>query len=62
MPDKKDMRGETDRNRVANDEKWEVDYLIEQTGATPEEIADAIKTVGNNREKVEEYLWNKRVL
>ena len=61
MPDDKNIRGEGDRRRVAKEETWEVDYLIEQTGATQEEIAEAIRKVGNNREKVEAYLRNKRV-
>jgi hypothetical protein len=36
--------------------------LIEQTGASRREIAEAIKAVGRNWEKIEEYLRNKRIL
>ena len=61
MPDNNYMRGERDRDRKVSDEKWEVDYLIDQTGATQQEIAEAIRKVGNNMEKVEEYLRNKRI-
>ena len=61
MPDNNNMRGERDRDRKVSNEKWEVDYLIDQTGATRQEIAEAIRKVGNNMEKVEEYLRNKRI-
>ena len=61
MPDKKDIRGEEERSREAFEEKWEVDDLIQQIGATRKEIAEAIRLIGNDREKVEEYLRNKRV-
>lgn len=61
MPDNKISRGERDRDRNVNEEKWAVDYLIDQTGATRQEIAEAIKKVGNNRDKVEEYLRNRRI-
>jgi len=61
MPDNNNMRGERDRDRKVSDEKWEVDYLIDQTGATRQEIAEAIRKGGNNMEKVEEYLRNKRI-
>jgi hypothetical protein len=61
MPDKKDIRYEEERSREAFEEKWEVDDLIQQIGATRKEIAEAIRLVGNDRDKVEEYLRNKRV-
>ena len=61
MPDNKDNRGEMDRSRVVVEEKPEIDYLIEQTGASRQEIAEALKAVGKNWNKVEEYLRNKRV-
>jgi hypothetical protein len=61
MSNDKDNRGERDRGRTASEERPEIDYLIEQTGASRQEIADAIKVVGRNWEKIEEYLRNKRV-
>ena len=61
MPDKKDIRHEEERSREAFEEKWEVDDLIQQIGATRKEIAEAIRLFGNDRDKVEEYLRNKRV-
>jgi hypothetical protein len=56
MADDKNLRDQMDRNRVARDENYEVDYLVEKTGASREQVTEAIKAVGNNREKVEEYL------
>jgi Protein of unknown function (DUF3606) len=62
MSNNRDNRGERDQGRVANVEKWDVNDLIEQTGATRREIAEAIKVVGNDKEKVEEYIRNRRIL
>jgi hypothetical protein len=56
MADDKNLRDQMDRNRVARDENYEVDYLVETTGASREQVTEAIRAVGNNREKVEEYL------
>jgi hypothetical protein len=56
MADDKNLRDQIDRNRVARDENYEVDYLVEKTGASREQVTEAIRAVGNNREKVEEYL------
>jgi hypothetical protein len=56
MPDNKDSRDQRDRNRVAGDENYELSYLQEKLGVSREQIRSAIEAVGNNREKVEEYL------
>ena len=61
MSDNKNVRGEKDSRPIAHSEKWEIDYLIDQTGATRKEIAEAIKKVGNDKDKVEEYLRNQRI-
>jgi hypothetical protein len=61
MPDDKSLRGEPDRLRSSANEEWELEYLIDQTGATYQEIEDAVRAVGNNRDRIEEYLRNKRV-
>ena len=60
MPDNKNIRDQNDRNKVAGDEQWEISYMIEKTGASREEIEKAIAAVGNNREKVEDYLKKRR--
>ena len=61
MSNNKEIRGEEDRTRVAGVEKWEIEHLVNQTGASQKEIAEAIKVVGNDMDKVEEYLRNRRV-
>ena len=61
MSDNKEIRGGEDRTRVAGVEKWEIEHLVNQTGASRKEIAEAIKAVGNDMDKIEEYLRNRRV-
>lgn len=61
MPNDKNYWGEEDRERAIKEENWQID-LIEQTGETRQEIEEAIRKVGNNKDKVEEYVRNKRVL
>jgi len=60
MPDDKKIRDQNDRSKVAGDEQWEISYMIEKTGASREEIEKAIAAVGNNRDKVEDYLKKRR--
>ena len=60
MADDKNIRDQRDRNRVAADEDYEIDYLVEKTGASREQVREAIKAVGNNREKVEQYLKRRK--
>ena len=60
MPDDKNMRDQKDRSRVAGQQDWEVDYMMEKTGASKEEVERAIAAVGNDRNKVEEYLRNRK--
>ena len=60
MPDDKNIRDQNDRSKMAGDEQWEMKYLMEKTGASREAIEKAIVAVGNNREKVEEYLRNRK--
>jgi len=60
MPDDKNLRDQKDRSRVAADEKWEMSYMMEKTGASREEIERAIAAVGNSREKIEEYLRKRK--
>ena len=59
MADNKNQRGSQDRNRVAGDEEWEVRYMIQKFNVTKEEVEKAVQAVGNNRDKVEEYLRKK---
>lgn len=45
-----------DRARVAAEQDHEVRYEAEKTGKSKDEIKDAIKEVGNDRQKVEDRL------
>ncbi len=56
MPDDKNKQDARDRNLVAGTEEYEVQYLSEKLGVSREEVIEAIKTVGGERQKVEEYL------
>ena len=56
MADDKNLRDGRDRQRVAGNEEYEVNYLAQKLNVSTEEIRKAIEKVGNSREKVEEYL------
>jgi hypothetical protein len=49
-----------DRERIATDQEWEMRYIREKYHVTNEQIKNAIATVGNNRQRVEEYLKERR--
>lgn len=59
MPNTKKSRPDQDRQRVAANENWEVSYMREKFGVTTLQVEEAVKAVGNSREKVEEYLKKK---
>lgn len=59
MPDNKNLRGKQDRQRVAANEDYELDYLRKKFGVTTTKVLEAIHAVGNDRHKVEEYLREK---
>jgi NACalpha-BTF3-like transcription factor len=56
MSDDKNKRDARDRNQVAGDEDFELDYMVEKLNVTREQVREAIREVGNNRDKVEAYL------
>ena len=56
MTDNKNGRDGRDRTRVSGSEDYELQYLAEKLNVSNEEIRKAIEQVGNNREKIEEYL------
>ena len=61
MADDKNLKDERDRARVSGSEEYELQYLAEKLNVSTEEIRRAIEKVGNNRDKVEEFLrGNKR--
>jgi hypothetical protein len=54
--DNRSKRGGNDRKRVAGGQSWEVDYMKEKFKVSGQQVAGAIRAVGNDRRKVEEYL------
>lgn len=61
MADDKNLKDGRDRDRVSGSEEYELQYLAEKLNVSTEEIKKAIEKVGNNRDKVEEFLrGNKR--
>lgn len=57
--DNKDLKGQQDRDRVAGGEDYEVNYIAGELGVTAEEVREAIKAIGNDREKITQYLQGK---
>ena len=55
MADKKDIQDGRDRDSVSGSDDYEVRYFAEKMNVSAEEVKKAIKEVGNNREKLEEY-------
>ena len=56
MADNKDLRDGRDRSRVSGSEEYEIQHIAEKLNVSAEEIRRAIEQVGNNREKIEEFL------
>jgi len=53
----KTSRGRSqDRSKVAGGQDYELQYEKEKTGASKEQIKKAIKSAGNQRQKVEKKL------
>jgi hypothetical protein len=58
MPQSKNGRAQ-DRAKVAGDQKHEVRYGAEKTGASTSEVRQAVENAGNSRKKVEAELDKK---
>ncbi|WP_432709861.1 DUF3606 domain-containing protein [Pedobacter sp.] len=56
MADNKNFQDGRDRSKVSGNEDYELSYLQKKLGVSREQVREAIKAVGNSREKVEEYL------
>ena len=56
MNDDKRNRGEPDGSRINLNEDYEVRYWTEQLGVTKEELAVAVKKVGNSADAVRKLL------
>jgi hypothetical protein len=59
MADNKDKRTGRDRSQIAANEDYELRYMANRLGVTEGEVKAAIKAVGNDRKKVEEYLQQR---
>lgn len=55
MPQSKQGRSQ-DRAKVAGNQKHEVSYESKKTGASPTQVKEAVKDVGNSRKAVEKEL------
>lgn len=60
MKDDLTNKGAQDRSRVAAEEDWELQYMMKKHDVTEEEVVEAIDRAGNSRDKVEEYLEEKK--
>jgi predicted DNA-binding protein YlxM (UPF0122 family) len=60
MTDDKTKNDARDRNQVAGSEDYEVDCIAKKHGVSREQVKEAIKAVGNERDKVEEYLTSNK--
>ena len=56
MADNKNLRDGRDRSRVAGNEAYELQHIAEKMGVSQEAVRKAIEKVGNDRQKLEEYL------
>ncbi len=56
MSDNKTKKDQRDRGKVAGGEKYELAYLEDKLNVSRTEIEKAVQKVGNDRNKVEEYL------
>ena len=56
MPDDKTNFGEPDRSRISLDEAYEVQYWTKEFGVTKEQLAAAVKKVGNSPDDVRKAL------
>ncbi|TGX49178.1 DUF3606 domain-containing protein [Sphingomonas gei] len=56
MADDKTLRSPQDSSRIALGEDYEVEYWTNKFGVSRDELADAVKAVGNGADAVGDYL------
>ena len=56
MADNKENRDGRDRSRVSSEEEYELRHVAKKFNVSTEDVRKAIQVVGNEREKIEEYL------
>ncbi|MES2648829.1 MAG: DUF3606 domain-containing protein [Bacteroidota bacterium] len=59
MADNLKSKTGADRKRVAGKQEWEMGYMRDKFNVSSQQVAGAIRAVGNNRKKVEAYLNSK---
>lgn len=47
------------RQKMAGNHDWDIGQLREKFGVTSQQVAGAIRVVGNNRQDVEKYIMEK---
>lgn len=60
MPDDKSKTGGQDRKRISLSQDYEVRDWAKKFGVTPEQLAEAVRAVGNDAANVEAHLKNNR--
>ena len=60
MSDNKNTIGNPDRQRISLSEEYEVQDWSKKFGVTPEELRNAVKSVGSNAKDVEKFLSSNR--
>ncbi len=60
MSDNKNLKGQQDRNRVAGNEDYELEYIAKDLGVSTDMIQKAIAAVGNNRQDIEVFIKNNK--
>ncbi len=56
MADNKNVQDGRDRAQIDGNSEYELDYVAQMLNVSREQVRQAIASVGNSREKVEEYL------
>lgn len=58
--DNKSKKGYQDRSKINTKEKYEMDYWKNKFGVSGQQLAGAVRVVGNGAKKVEAYLKGKK--
>jgi len=59
MSDDKSQSGGSDRQRINQNQEYELRDWSQRLGTTPEKLKEAIRAVGDSADKVREYLRDK---
>ena len=60
MADDLSNRGGQDRSRISMEQEHEVRYWTQALGVTKEQLAEAVKQVGNSADKVREFFSSRK--